>query len=987
MGVLTRFKLDGGTNQAAARRLLPPEGLIRKATNLRMRRDSELEQRPGFTQLAGTQYGAATTMVAHDLVSYDGRLFAFGRASSLSTAVTLFEYVDEAKAWRKVQTSFPDSAAVRELGSPAEQEGGIGYASCAAYDGIVVFAWQAGADDSYVNVFRASDGASLIHQEIGAGDMQRPTALTTTGPRIHIVGVDDTPSTLNVVTYTPGTTESFGARTALQTVDDKLFAACAVEGSPGGYVTVGVLAGDLIVRHYNDSHVQQMTRTITGITNLQRLAVSANGAADTILIGTVDDTGGGGFKGKWRTILLSAGTDVAGPTDISALSTTGYVTVYQGSATSYAAVDISGSTLGKIAFGASLNFEWEDVDLVTHFAPYDNGTVLAGVTQGSGSSNVSAMMSVGDPGTPLWFKDFGTAIDNGALGLGLGSLCRDSVTGLYYSVSFRTNNDFETGAHVTEFALDTRERRQTASCGGLLHIAGALPLVFDGLQAYEISWGEAPRFRTLASSNTAGGAISVSADYFLQAHAEMVDSRGNVHKGPPSRVEDITTGASDDTITGFVSSLHSLRNNIPGVDGSTYRIRIFRTAALADKSAGENLYSETSITVRDPSDFGEALAFTLEASDDDLRENGETRGVIYTQGQSPIPSQAPPPFRYCWPVGERLAIAGLPRADQWLQSKLLFPGEALAFADPDFVQYQGRAEEQIEGIAGLGGNLVVFCRRSIHLWQGEGPGHSGQGSFSYAGCLSREGGLIEDGWRSLVETDSGLFFQRDDEQICLLLGDGVQWVGQAIRDELATYPVVVAATFLRKQHSVAFALQNAAGDAGEVVTYDLRRKIWFVHDLGVVDALCEYQGRMVYCTRAGAVLQQNAAPGTGAMPTQVLETHDFDFGTGQSWGEFITTGMVGEYQGDSTLELLVTYDSGVTYGSAIGSWAITAANGYSAGKPFSIAKAIPERRCARFGLKWQISGSSGSAGLRINEITLETEAAPGFERRPARDTQ
>lgn len=985
MPVLTRFKLDGGTNQAAARKLLPPEGLLRRVVNLELRRDSELGVRPGFSSLGNSQYGSVSTVVLHDVVPYDGRLFAFGKPSSLSTVNTLLEYVDAVKAWRVIQSSFPDSTAVREIGSPAEQEGGIRYASCAAYDGVVVFAWQpADSDDSFTHVFRARDGASLIHQELGAGDMQRPVCLTTAGPRMHIVGVDDTPTTLNVLTYTPGSTESFGARTALQSVDDKLFAACAVQGSPGGYVTVGVLAGDLVVRHYSDGHVQQMTRTITGLGTILQLAVSANGAADTILIGTVDNTGGGGFKGKYRTILLSAGTDVAGPTEISATTTSGQVTVHQSASSSYAAVNISGATLGTVIFGAALNFEWEDAKLTTHFLPYDNGIGLVGVIQGSTGLKVSAMMTVGDPGTPLWFKDFGTALVTDDQQLG--ALVRDSVTGLYYAVSFRQNNDLEVGAHVVEFALDTLARRQTAIAGGLLHIAGALPLVFDGLQAYEMSWGQAPRFRTIASSNSTGS-ITSEADYFLQAHAEMVDSRGNVHRGPPSVVEDHTTAAGDDTITGFVSSLHSLRNNVPGVAGLTYRIRIFRTAALADGTAGENLYSETSVTVRDPTDWGEALAFTLEASDATLRVNGATRGTIYTQGQTPIPHQAPPPFQFCWPTNERLAVAGLPRSDQWLQSKLRVPGEALHFSDQDLIQYAGSCDEAIRAVASIGGQLVVFTRRTISLWTGDGPDHSGQGEFTFSGFLSREGGIVD--WRSLVEADEMLFFQRESDQLCILSKSGdVGWTvteGQAVRDELAAYPVVVAACHLRRQHAVVFAVESTAGDAGELLVYDTRRKTWSIWDIHA-QAVCEYQGRLVYVSQAGLALMQHENPGSGAMPTQVFETFDFDFGTGLSWGEAISFGAIGTKKGDASAALAITYDSGDSW-STIETFTVTTAGGYVTNKPFELKKAIPVRDCSRFAIRLTISGGSDTEGLRINEVVLETETAPGMARLPARDTK
>jgi hypothetical protein len=1002
VGVITRYKLDGGTNSAAARRILPPEGLIRRAVNFRLRRDNELEQRPGFTALASSLYASILTVRIHDLVNYDGRLFGFGSNSQQATANVLgfFEYVGEFKAWRQIDKgkSLPLATDIRDLASPADIEQGVRTATCAVNDDICVFAFDAGntSTAAFATVFRPSDGAVLLRLDLSS--LLRPISLLLASGLFVIVGNNAVGTALRARSFNAASDNTISATSTLYTVDTFVFAAGAVLGSPGGFVTVGQLAGDLVIRHYNDSFVQQMTVTKAGLAS-NYLSIAANGPQNRITV----LYGASGATVKALTINLATGATVTGPTAVFTNTTTGLHSVlYQDavSATFRILVDVTSVTPRAVGIAQS-----DDAHVGL------NQTLTSGV--GSGSCYLSAQLSsevlsvdpigqgftsgfgflaggtdqkvnaLGTLGEVHFFKDFGTAI---ASSKRLGSHVRDAVTGKYYLVTMAANNDGEETAFVTEYRGGGIRRRQTAVIGGLLYIANGLPLVTDGYAAHEISWGEAPEFLTLTSSG-AGGSVTSSARYFIQCCAEYVDSRKNSHLGPPSTVQDITTGAADNRITGTISGLHSLRKAVSGSgDSGSFRLVFFRTAALADLSAGELLFRESQTSIPLSDDFGDTFAFTLTLSDAQLRAIGTT---IYTQSQTPVPNQAPPPCRFVWPLNDRLGAAGLPRAEQILESKLVFPGEAVAFTDSDLVQYQYRASEDVRGIARLGSNRVAFTRNEIHLWQGEGPDFSGLGEFSYAACLSSEGGLVDtDGWRSLCETDEGTFFQREFDQICLLQKGGSvdRKVGEAVRDELVTYPVVVATAFLRRSHHVAFAIQNAAGDAGEILVYDLRRKVWFVDDVGVVDALCEYQGRLVYCTRAGAVFQQDALPGTGSMPTQVLDTYDFDFGSGQSWGRSLNAGMVGEYQGDATLALSITYDSGLSY-TAIGSWAITAANGYSAGKLFSEKKAIPDPKCALFGLRWQISGSSGSAGLRINEVTLETETAPGMQRLPARDTQ
>jgi hypothetical protein len=993
MPVLTRFKLDGGTNQQAARKLLPAAGLLRRVVNFDLRRDNELAVRPGFTALAMTSYGGGSVaLVACDLFNYDERLFAIGHLNTAAAAnrITLSEYLGEVKGWIQPVSRIPSGTRLRELGLPPDPDGGVLTATVAVYNGIGVLAYSAddGNESGYALAFRTRDDATLAYDRFLAGGL---VAIVTVGHKFYVFGVNSSsaPTLLQARTFIASTDEAFSTSSPIAlTTDTKIFAACAVTGATGGYVLAYCLAGNIVVKHFDDSNVQQMTRTINTVVP-NYLAVAADSTQNLVLIGYRDtaDT-----LLKYKTITLTAGTDVAGPTTLSATSTNGAISVFLDSAGSLiVAGNITTTVPRKTVFvGTDVDSAtWTDLQLATELqytlSPLP-GRIFAGFSHGTDAfaPGVSGMGVQDVASYPVWFRDFGTAAEFPGR---LGSLTRDSVSGLFYSTSLRQNNDLENTCSVAEWAYGVAERRQVAMQGGLAHIAGTLPLVFDGRFPVEMSWGEAPVIYSLASSNGAGS-IANSAAYFIQAFAEMVDSRGNVHRGPPSIVYSITTGVADDTITGTIGRLHSFRNS--GLwDGATYRIVICRTAALADKTAGENLYRETHLSCPSSiTNWGNALSFTLTASDDALRALGETQGTIYTQGQTPIPHQAPPPFNYCWATNERLAAAGLPRTNQWLQSKLKFPAEGTHFSDADLPQYQGSTDEAILAVASIQGQLVAFTRRTISLWSGEGPDHSGQGEFSFSGFLSRQGGINgADGWKSLCETDEGIFFQRDDEQLCMIGHNGsVEWgVGQNVRDELASFPVVNAACFIRKKHQVVFAVENSAGNAGELLVYDLRRKQWFIWDIWA-KALAEYQGRLCYVDSAGAVFQQNAAAGTGTLPTAFFETYDFDFGTGLSWGEAIGAGIVGTKQGDCTVALAVTFDSAANY-STIGTWTTTTAGGYVTGAPIEEKKALPDRKHSRFALKVTVSGGSDTLAAYLNEVVLETEKAPGMTRLPARDTQ
>lgn len=994
MSVLSRFRLDGGTNQQAARKLLPTEGLLRRVQNLRLRRDNELGVRPGFSAFAASVYGqGSATLSVYDVCSYDERLFAFGDLSSNPGVTGFFEYVDELKAWRAVLLEIPDATNVREIGQPPDQAGGATNASVAARDGVVllVFGTNGGGfnEDSFAHVFRAIDDVTLAYLTLDTTQMQNPVALVTEAGTFHAIG--STGSTIFIRSFDPASDETFAAAASVQTTTNDVFAAAAVLGSPGGYVVVSDLSGDLLVQSFDDAHTLLVTRTISGIVP-SSIAIDANGPEDVIalLYKLVSD-------GKLYSyaVKLSDGSDLHGPDVVSTVTTDAISIRFVSTASALTYVGYYGASFGEdvttilawtpTTASTSGSRTWHGAELYTELAIVPgvksgifDDQVFCGLLLGEDIGNLTACMGISGAQMPVWAKDSGVAtLQSGRVG----GCAIDRTTGLFYAATLALNDTQNACPVVTEWAYGDRSRRQCAVAANELHIAGGLPLVFDGRSLVEIGFISAPCVIDLAGHT--GGSITSDADYFIQASAEWIDSRRNLHRSPVSVVKTLHTGASDHSINYHLSVVQSLRLGTASNPGpGQYSIVEYRTAALVDKTAGENLFREHSYPNK-----GTQLPDTLTLSDDDLRALGATLGTIYTQGQTPVPIVAPPPCRYLWPTNDRLAVAGLPRPEQWIQSRQRFPGEAIGFASPDLLPgSQGSAEEEIRGIAALSGSLVAFTRRAISLWQGEGPDDSGQGAFSFAGLLAKEGGLKS--WQSLCDSDEGVYFQRDDDQICMLdkTHGTLSWtVGQAVRDELALYPNVMAAVHLRREHALVFAVQNDAGNAGELLVLDLRRKQWFVDDVLAV-ALAEYQGRLVYVDPSGTCHYQDASPGVGAMPNQTFETFDFDFGSGLGWGDIINVGIVGTKVDDCVGTLDVTYDSGASY-TTIGSWTLSTAGGYASGGLLQLKKAPPLRRCSRFGLRFNVTGGSDTEGVRVNEITLETEGAPGMARLPVRDTQ
>lgn len=354
---------------------------------------------------------------------------------------------------------------------------------------------------------------------------------------------------------------------------------------------------------------------------------------------------------------------------------------------------------------------------------------------------------------------------------------------------------------------------------------------------------------------------------------------------------------------------------------------------------------------------------------------------LYSTGIASGAHHAPPPNEYIWAGRERI-VANHPRRARFVTSKLVVPSEPAEFAAEGFIAFSGQVTGDIEGIVVLGDSIILFTRREIWEVSGSGPGRNGVGEYFAARRISNAGGLVEDGWKSLCETDEGVFFQRDTTQLCMLSKAGaVEWIGEAIEDYLDLYPRIEAAVYIPSKHSVAFACVATDGLTGGILRYDLKHKAWFFDNVGACTAMAVHDGRIAYI-QAGIVYLQDEEPGVGSGIAYSLKTNLFQGFQTLGFGQLNRVGALLTYQGPCTITLRLSPD-GVDYTTSpnpIATWTLTDA-AYDPGDRIQLLKDPPQQMMDSFSLLFDITPTSSSQGVWVHAIAVDVDGSPEMVRK------
>lgn len=378
---------------------------------------------------------------------------------------------------------------------------------------------------------------------------------------------------------------------------------------------------------------------------------------------------------------------------------------------------------------------------------------------------------------------------------------------------------------------------------------------------------------------------------------------------------------------------------------------------------------------------GAAVTITDTLSDQDL----ESQEILYTSVDSPLGNHAPPPHDYVWRGRGRMGVAGQPQRDRFTLSKLQQPSQPVNFANDGILGFSDRVSGDIQGIVIDAESTMLLTRRQIWQITGEGPQLNGSGEFAPPDEIATRG-LKLDGWRSLVKCDAGVFFQLADDRIYVAKGGSIEWIGQPVRDTLASNPVITAACYVAAREAVVFACQTTNGSSGVLLVYDLRRNVWSQDSVGAVSALAEYDGRLAY-VQAGVVYLEDAAPGSGTFVPLTVTLGSFTGHGPGGWGTMHKLMLLGVYRGDCNVEAQISYNDGRSW-TTLGDFDVTAANGYTADDPFELEFAPAVNNSSRFAFRFLVtSDSDDSEGAWLIALTLYHSKSQGPARKGSASTR
>lgn len=961
-----------------------PEGALKRVENLRLRRDGRLGVRYGYTALS--LVGQDTTIVPYDIASFNGRLLAFAAPSSFSTPNDLHEFVDQPQfAWRGTDsnsdTRLCPITSVRDVGRVPSQGISTENVDVAAGGGLVCMVWQSSNTASIMNLFDPETDTSISCGTIGSVTSPRVVAV---GSVFFILAVSG--STISLQRYNPATdngtvtlTDAFGSGDTILAYDVDVN-----EAGTGFAVTVARNTPTVTIRLFDSAGTA--TQTITGPTvtltmvtvfeqaaRVHLLAVEADGEVDlytyelsggTLENSTLDLNGGGDVTDCQPGMCIGNGT-----TDL--LVTYGTRILSTPIEDTITSVRVAPAThvlgTGQVMNGAILNSRPIQIP---------DGEMFGVIIRDSTSTFTNAMVISGiaaaNPIEQLgWYNDVSFSAITELTELA--HIAKDSSTGKFYSVKLVRDATAFGNPVITEMVIGSG-RRQTATIDNQFYIAGGSPQIFDGRQLIEAGFQARPYIaQTLPSNST--GSLPDNTLILVCAVFEWTDSQGRLHLSEPSDVEEVTMAVGDDTIAVTVTSPLSLRcNNNNEFYGGACRIVLFRSLAAPDKQllrAGGTVFSSGGA-------WGRNVTMNLTTSDAVV----EAQAVIYTQGASgarsgPNPFVAPLPCRYIWPSSDKLLTGGLPAITQIQESRAAFPNEPITWAQN--LGGRAAAPESVLGVVKLDERRFAFTANGIFEFNGDGLDLNGVGDLGTPRRLPSPGGLYGgvDGWRSLVETSIGVFFQMTNDGIFLLPRGGAApvFIGEPVRDTLESFPVVTSATYLKTEQQVCFTCNNAGGSDSVILVYDLTEEQWFVDtDTTGLIASAEYQGRLVILRANNTIELQNAThPAATFIPTLVESGTLYPFGQGGQ-GQIDEIQFYGEFRGNCIITPYLSFNDGKSYTALTAvSLSTSGSPAYSVGDTVSLKWGPNRMRGDRVRLKFECTALAGAAteGIVYNYATID----------------
>ena len=558
----------------------------------------------------------------------------------------------------------------------------------------------------------------------------------------------------------------------------------------------------------------------------------------------------------------------------------------------------------------------------------------------------------------------------------LPSAYRDSSSGLTYWPRLNKVVTGEQQPQVSEFVAAPTSRRQSAVLGDTLYISGGILHAFDGRCVAEAGGFLGAPFINGLVGGIGGGSMAPDSIHQVVSVAEIYDSHGNRIQSSPSNVAEHTVGPTENTIV-VRSSFSPTFWDINDAEPASRMVRGFMTVSIyctQDTNDGSIAFHlAVNDNVNQPS-LGASVESIIK-DDDDLGDEA----IVYSQGargvlSGPLPFVCPDPCTTLAASAERMLSGGLPRQSAIQESRPLFVGEQVNWNDG--IGFYRDIRGRILAVARLDERRIIFSDDEVFEADGPGLDDNGLGDIGAPRRLPSEVGLYGGvlGWRSIVETSAGLFFQGLADQIYLLPRGGVTPVaiGSSIEDTLASYPDIAAAVYLPDDQTIRFCCNNTGGTESVVLLFDIRFGEWYIEGpyAFAIRSACKVNHQFHMLTSANTVLRQltTDTPSTfisNAWRSGVI--HPFG---ASMFGMVYAVWFYSSYQGDCRIRCVVRYDEGdPVYSEWFDVFAMTAGQQYARRFEFE------QMKCESIKVDFEVIALQGQAtkGLHYTYWGLEQE--------------
>lgn len=1009
-----------GVNQAVDERVLP-SGWLKYAYNCRFDRDGRLVKRPGHDDVLNTDGDGNT-------ISGTERKIATRERELVRFNGTVVYSYDDGGRWPVRDLYTPVGAVTRRVANTTQNRPNKS-ACVASANGYTVYVWRE-QTTSYYSSEAAGDIVAAIygpdHNLIARKTLSNtgwsPQAIAVSG-YVTITWSDQTssPSTIYGVTVDTGAAvPAFSSSTSLATDATQSatingnVSASPIEGSSTHFViayrtsATAIMVRRIAASSFTESHNASVT-----VTSVTDVAVRAwDGESCWVLY-----TGGGAARYFVRSAadltstLAETTIDSSGALmrpaigRVTATSAAFYWLHQQAGTLSESTVETrfgGGDTSGTATvtrdiphvIPASHPVTVNSRDYMVFYFPAYDGTLAPGANGDSGLFLVD--MASEDPGdrdfTPVAVLGKAYPYDIAVINVQGNPLGRPYVTSgneivfAFPEVFEGADTDalvypdetyvpYENLTQVMSYrcTIEDTKALQFAEYDNAAYFSGGWPTTYDGRNLVESGYAWAPDILEDSPSSTGGNMSDGTYSYI--AVYEWIDNLGRTHRSHPSLPYSVTLSGATSTqkvqlAIRTLSLTRRQRAQLTTYTGPKVAVHLYRTT-----DNGTNYFRVTGSTIAAALNDPEApdVTITDTLTDADLSDNQ----LLYTVGG--VLENYTPRSASCIAAWDGRIFTAEGDTVYW--TKWIANGEAEGWPQ---VVYNQKFDEPITGLAPMSGSLLVLTQKRLYrLFGSPGPDNLGSGGYGVE-PISVSGGCIDP--RSVVAYQSGVFYQ--SERGIELLPHGAvvpQFIGQRVRDELDTYPVITDTAVDTLYGLVEFATvdSDTAPTAGQILVYDYRIGEWLVDDLKdgatPVRSVVFWVGstsvpRMMLAETAGTVwagLPDNgpgSIDGAGNPYKQIIQTAPIYINGVQgcvSLYSVIPILSLEDTSLDVTLGIYGTGYDGSTLASDTATWSLSGTKGAQVSREF--APSVQQRQSVRLQL---VDYSTANTGYRLHGFSL-----------------